>query len=176
VNWDEDVRILMFVVVQITAAVGAFLFGFVQDKIGALITNIFILCLWFIGVLGIYGVLHITEFLNTLFDADFEEQYVFLYIGLIAGMSLGSSQSASRTLVGLFTPEAKAAEFFGFWGLFYKMAGIFGIIGIGLLQAQFGLQQSILFCAALFLAAIFVCLFVNQKRGEMAADAYDEKR
>ncbi len=176
VNWDEDVRILMFLVVQITAALGAFLFGFVQDKIGALITNIFILFLWFIGVLGIYGVLHITEFLNALFDADFEEQYVFLYIGLIAGMSLGSSQSASRTLVGLFTPEDKAAEFYGFWGLFYKMAGIFGIIGLGLLQAQFGLQQSVLFCAALFLAAIFVCLFVNQKRGELAADAYDDER
>ncbi len=176
VNWDENVRVMMFVVVQVTAALGAFAFGFVQDKIGALRTNILILILWFIGVLGIYSVLHITEWLNAIFDANFEEQYVFLYIGLIAGMSLGSSQSASRTLVGLFTPEEKSAEFYGFWGLFYKMAGIFGIIGIGLLQAQFGLQNAILFCAFLFLAAIIVCLFVNQQRGEVAADAYDDRQ
>lgn len=175
VNWDEEVRVLMFVVVQITAAAGAFLFGFVQDKFGALRTNILILVLWFIGVLGIYSVIDITEWLNSYFGTDFDEQYVFLYIGLIAGISLGSSQSASRTLVGLFTPQEKSAEFYGFWGLFYKMAGIFGIIGIGLLQAQFGLQKSVLFCAALFLAAIAACLFVNQQRGENAADRYDKK-
>jgi len=174
VQWDEDVRILMFVVVQITAAVGAFLFGFVQDKIGALVTNIFILFLWFIAVMGIYSVLDITEWLNAAFQTDFEEQYVFLFIGLIAGLCLGSSQSASRTLVGLFTPDAKAAEFFGFWGLFYKMAGIFGIIGLGLLQTQIGLQQSLLFCAALFLIAMVICFFVSQKRGEKAADDYRE--
>lgn len=175
VQWDEEVRILMFVIVQITAAAGAFLFGFVQDKIGALVTNIFILFLWFVGVMGIYSVLDITEWLNSAFQADFEEQYVFLFIGLIAGLCLGSSQSASRTLVGLFTPDAKAAEFFGFWGLFYKMAGIFGIIGLGLLQAQIGLQKSLLFCAALFLIAMVVCFFVNQKRGEQAADDYREQ-
>lgn len=176
VNWDEEVRIIMFVVVQITAAAGAFLFGFIQDRFGALRINILILGLWFIGVMGIYGVIHITEFLNSIFNSGFEEQYVFLYIGLIAGMSLGSSQSASRTLVGLFTPEEKSAEFYGFWGVFYKIAGIFGIIGIGLLQAQFGLQRSVLFCAVLFLLAIIVCLFVNQERGESAADRYDENR
>jgi len=176
VQWDEEVRILMFVIVQITAALGAFLFGFVQDKIGALVTNIFILFLWFVGVMGIYSVLDITDWLNAAFQADFEEQYVFLFIGLIAGLCLGSSQSASRTLVGLFTPDAKAAEFFGFWGLFYKMAGIFGIIGLGLLQAQIGLQQSLLFCAGLFLIAMFVCFFVSQKRGEQAADDYREQK
>ncbi len=175
VQWDEEVRILMFVIVQITAAVGAFLFGFVQDKIGALVTNIFILFLWFVGVMGIYSVLDITEWLNAAFQAEFEEQYVFLFIGLIAGLCLGSSQSASRTLVSLFTPDAKAAEFFGFWGLFYKMAGIFGVIGLGLLQAQIGLQKSLLFCAALFLIAMVICFFVSQKRGEQAADDYREQ-
>src|SRR6056297_255046 len=32
VKWDEEVRVLMFVVVQVTAAAGAFLFGYLQDK------------------------------------------------------------------------------------------------------------------------------------------------
>lgn len=173
VGWNEEVRILMFVIVQITAAAGAFGFGFLQDRIGARLTYNLTLCLWFIAVLGIYAVSGLTDFINTLFGSDFEAQYVFLYIGILAGLSLGSSQSASRALVGLFTPESKSAEFFGFWGLSNKFAGVFGIIGLGLLQAEFGLHRSILFCAALFLIAIVVCLFVNQKRGQLAADFYD---
>lgn len=176
VKWDETVRILMFIVVQITAAIGAFSFGFLQDKFGAKIIYNFTLLLWFVGVLGIWAVTDITVWINSTFSTAFEAQYVFLYIGIIAGLSLGSSQSASRALVGLFSPEQKSAEFFGFWGLSNKIAGVFGIIGLGLLQAEFGLQQSVLFCAALFLIAILVCLFVNQKRGEKAADWYHDNR
>ncbi len=175
VRWDENVRVLMFVVVQITAAIGAFSFGLIQDKIGAKVTYNITLGLWFVGVMGIWAVTDITDFLNSAFNADFEVQYVFLYIGVIAGLSLGSSQSASRALVGLFTPEQKSAEFFGFWGLSNKIAGVFGIIGLGLLQAEFGLHQSVLFCAFLFIIAIIVCLFVNEKRGVVAADDFQEK-
>ncbi|TVR18227.1 MAG: MFS transporter [Balneolaceae bacterium] len=174
VRWDENVRILMFVVVQITAAAGAFSFGLIQDKIGARVTYNITLGLWFVGVMGIWAVTDITNFLNSTFNTDFEAQYVFLYIGVIAGLSLGSSQSASRALVGLFTPEQKSAEFFGFWGLSNKIAGVFGIIGLGLLQAEFGLHQSVLFCAFLFVIAIIICLFVNEKRGTEAADDFQE--
>ncbi len=176
VQWDESVRVLMFVVVQITAAIGAFTFGFLQDRIGAKRTYNITLILWFLAVLGIWAVTDITAWLNSVLDAEFEAQYIFLYIGIIAGLSLGSSQSASRALVGLFSPEQKSAEFFGFWGLSNKVAGVFGIIGLGLLQAEFGLQQSVLFCAALFLIAVAVSLFVDQKRGEEAADWYHDNR
>ena len=174
VRWDESVRVLMFVIVQITAALGAFSFGLIQDKIGAKLTYNITLGLWFVGVMGIWGVTDITDWLNITFGTDFEAQYVFLYIGIIAGLSLGSSQSASRALVGLFTPEQKSAEFFGFWGLSNKIAGVFGIIGLGLLQIQFGLHMSVLFCAFLFLIAIIICLFVNEKRGELAADEFQD--
>ncbi|MCC5940419.1 MAG: MFS transporter [Balneolaceae bacterium] len=175
VQWDETVRVLMFVVVQITAAIGAFSFGFIQDRIGAKVTYNITLGLWFLGVIGIWAVTDITNFLNNTFQTDFEVQYVFLYIGVIAGLSLGSSQSASRALVGLFTPEQKSAEFYGFWGLSNKIAGVFGIIGLGLLQAEFGLHQSVLFCAFLFIIAIVICFFVNEKRGELAADDFQEQ-
>ncbi|MFU8811725.1 MAG: MFS transporter [Balneolaceae bacterium] len=174
VKWDETVRILMFVIVQVTAAAGAFGFGFLQDRIGAKLTYNLTLGLWFFAVLGIWGVAGLTEWVNQFAGTSIEDQYMFLYIGVLAGLSLGSSQSASRALVGLFSPEEKSAEFFGFWGLSNKLAGVFGIIGIGLLQAQFGLQRSVLFCAFLFLIAVFICLFVNQKRGEATADAFTE--
>ena len=172
VKWDESVRILMFIIVQITAAAGAVVFGFVQDKIGAKLTYNLTLGLWFLAVFGIWGVTDLTVWVNSVFATDIEAQYMFLYIGVLAGLSLGSSQSASRALVGIFSPEEKSAEFFGFWGLSNKLAGVFGIIGLGLLQAQFGLQTSVLFCAALFLMGIIVNVFVNEQRGRQAADEY----
>jgi len=172
VKWDESVRILMFIIVQITAAAGAVVFGFIQDKIGAKLTYNLTLGLWFLAVFGIWGVTDLTVWVNSVFATDIEAQYMFLYIGVLAGLSLGSSQSASRALVGIFSPEEKSAEFFGFWGLSNKLAGVFGIIGLGLLQAQFGLQTSVLFCAALFLMGIIVNVFVNEQRGRQAADEY----
>lgn len=175
VKWDEEVRILMFVIVQITAAAGAFFFGMIQDRIGAKLTYNLTLGLWFLAVLGIWGVIDLTAWFNELFETDLEAQYMFLYIGVLAGLSLGSSQSASRALVGIFSPEEKSAEFFGFWGLSNKLAGVFGIIGLGLLQAQFGLQTSVLFCAALFLMGIVVNFFVNERRGKEIADNYESQ-
>lgn len=173
VKWDESVRVLMFVIVQITAALGAVVFGYIQDRIGAKLTYNLTLGLWFFAVLGIWGVTDLTDWINSMYGTSFESQYVFLYIGVLAGLSLGSSQSASRALVGLFSPEEKSAEFFGFWGLSNKLAGVFGIIGLGLLQAQFGLQTSVLFCAALFLLGIVVNVFVNEQRGRQVADRYE---
>jgi len=172
VMWDENVRVLMFVIVQITAALGAFVFGYIQDKIGAKLTYNLTLGLWFFAVLGIWGVTDFTVWFNSVFSTSLEAQHMFLYIGVLAGLSLGSSQSASRALVGIFSPEEKSAEFFGFWGLSNKLAGVFGIIGLGLLQVQFGLQTSVLFCAALFLFGIIVNIFVNEDRGRRVADEY----
>ena len=173
VMWDENVRIYMFIIVQITAALGAVVFGYIQDKIGAKLTYNLTLGLWFLAVLGIWGVTDFTIWFNSVFSTNIEAQYMFLYIGVLAGLSLGSSQSASRALVGIFSPEEKSAEFFGFWGLSNKLAGVFGIIGLGLLQAQLGLQTSVLFCAALFLLGIIVNIFVDEERGRRVADDYE---
>ena len=174
IGWDESIRNIMFIIVQITAAVGAIGFGFIQDRIGAKVTYIGTLSLWVFAVLAIWGTPQVTAFLNTL-GVDWEAQHLFLVVGVLAGLSLGSSQSASRALVGIFSPTAKAAEFFGFWGLANKLAGVFGILGLGLLQVAVGLHMAILFCAALFIAAISVCLFVNQTRGAAIAADWDRR-
>ncbi len=174
IGWDESIRNIMFIIVQITAAAGAIGFGFIQDRIGAKVTYIGTLSLWVFAVLAIWGTPQVTAFLNTL-GVDWEAQHLFLVVGVLAGLSLGSSQSASRALVGILSPTAKAAEFFGFWGLANKLAGVFGILGLGLLQVAVGLHMAILFCAALFIAAISVCLFVNQTRGAAIAADWDRR-
>ena len=90
-------------------------------------------------------------------------------MGAIAGLCLGATQSASRTLVAVFSHQSKAAELFGFRGLFGKLAAIFGLLSLGLLQVHLGLQSAILLCALFFLVALVLGLFVREQRGRAAA-------
>ena len=165
IRWDESVRVMMFVIVQITATLGALGFGFVQDRIGAKVTYVMTLLLWILAIILIYLTPDLAAWAVQLFGWDWQAQYVFLGVGCVAGTCLGSTQSAGRALVGLLSPRDKAAELFGFWGMFSKAAAIVGLVGIGLLQVAFGLQPSILFCAVLFAAALFIALAINEARG-----------
>lgn len=173
IGWDESVRNIMFIIVQITAAAGALGFGMIQDRIGTKFTYQLTLLLWVAAVLAIWATPEVTAFLNASLGLTWEAQHLFLFVGCLAGLSLGSSQSASRALVGLFSPARKSAEFFGFWGLANKLAGVFGIVALGLLQTVVGLQASILLCAALFIVAMLICLAVNQVRGQQAAAEWE---
>lgn len=175
IGWDTSIRNIMFIIVQITAAAGAIGFGFLQDRIGTKFTYQLTLLLWVAAIVSIWATPEVTAWINASFGLAWEAQHLFLLVGCLAGLSLGSSQSASRTLVGLFSPAQKSAEFFGFWGLANKLAGVFGIVALGLLQSLVGLQASILLCAALFIMAILICLAVNQTRGEQAAQAWQAR-
>jgi UMF1 family MFS transporter len=110
--------------------------------------------------------------LNSVLGTDWSIESVFLVMGGLAGLCLGATQSASRTLVAVFSPASKAAEFFGFWGLFGKLAAIFGLLSLGVLQVRLGLQPAILLCSLFFLAALVLTLFVREQRGRAVATAY----
>jgi len=172
IGWDEDVRTLMFIIVQITAAAGALGFGFIQDRLGAKRTYQITLLMWIAAIALIYLTPALAQGMSQLLGRPIAAQHVFLVVGSVAGLSLGSCQSATRTLVGLFSPLSRAAEFFGFWGLSMKLAGVAGLLSIGLLQAAFGLQRAVLFCILLFAAALFVSRRVDEERGRRIADSH----
>ncbi len=176
IGWDEEVRVIMFVTVQITAAIGALAFGFIQSRIGARRTYLITLGLWLAAILAIWQTPLLASLARSLLSVEWEAQYVFLFAGTLAGLSLGSSQSAGRALVGVLTPNGKAAEFFGFWGTASKLAAVFGILGLGLLQAWLGLATAILFCLALFIVAMITVLPVDEQRGAEVADRWRESR
>ena len=87
----------------------------------------------------------------------------------MAGLSLGASQSAGRALVGMLTPETKAAEFFGLWSTVSKAAAIFGLLGLGFLQSKFGLENAIVFCLVLMLLALMAVFRMDLNRGQRFA-------
>ena len=133
---------------NITAAVGAFMFGFIQDMIGAKKTLYITLVLWLLAAVAAYFV---------------EGRTLFWIIANIVGFAMGASQSASRSLVGILSPPGKIAEFYGFWGFAGKGAAIAGLFSFGLfLKAFGGMRPAILTTAAFFLIGIVLLRFVNE--------------
>ncbi|MFP4109366.1 MAG: MFS transporter [Desulfonatronovibrio sp.] len=174
IRWEPKFQMLMFVLTQVFAASGAILFGLLQDRLGAKKTFNLTLILWIISITLIYLTVDIAHLLSSLLQTDIQPQHVFLAVGCLAGTGLGSVQSCARTLVGMFTPGTKGAEFFGFWAMALKLAAVFGILGLGVLQSFVGLQAAILLCLALFSLALFFNIFVSEKRGLAAARDYTQ--
>lgn len=147
--------IVFFVVVQVTAALGAFAFGPVTDRLGAKRTIGITLVIW-IGVVAA--------------AVWVETKEAFYVVGLVAGLAIGSSQAASRALIALMTPPGKSAEFFGFFALTEKFAAIMGPLVYGTISAWTGSQRTALLSVGAFFVLGFVALqFVQEKEGISAA-------
>ena len=173
IHWSARSAVLMFVITNLTATVGAVGFGFLQQRWGNLRTFNLTLGIWVVAILGIWGTPGITVWVNDTFGTAWPAEQVFLFVGCLAGLCLGATQSASRTLVAVLSPASKSAEFFGFWGLFGKLAAIFGVLSIGALQLRLGLRSAILLCSLFFLVALVLTSFVRESRGRAAAAAYE---
>jgi len=109
--------ITLILVVNVTAAAGAFAFGHVQDRIGHVRTLVITLIGWLIAVVLAWMA---------------ESTTMFWVVANLVGVCLGSSQSAGRALVGYLSPPARTAEFFGLWGLAVKLSAILGPVTYGL--------------------------------------------
>lgn len=169
IGWDESVRVIMFVTVQLSATLGAFIFGLAHQPWGPKRTYIITLLLWLVAIGMIWQTPHIAFLIHQQLGLEIHPQYVFLVAGLVAGLSLGASQSAGRALVGVLTPRGKAAEFFGFWGTVSKAAALVGILGLGVLQAVFGLANAIVFCLILISLGLIFARRIDLHRGMMIA-------
>jgi UMF1 family MFS transporter len=116
---NDSQIILFFAIVQSTAILGSIIFGIITDHLGPKKTISLTLIIWIFVVLGAFFVSEVSGF------------YI---VGLMAGMSIGSSQSASRSLMALLTPKEREAEFFGFYdGLCGKASAILGPFVYGLI-------------------------------------------
>jgi MFS transporter, UMF1 family len=103
--------IILVMVVNVTAAVGAFLFGQVQDRLGSVPTLAVTLLIWIAATSLAYMV---------------AGRAGFWVVANLVGIALGSSQASGRALIGQFAPPTRAAEFFGLWGLAGKLAAVVG--------------------------------------------------
>jgi UMF1 family MFS transporter len=147
--------IIYFLVTQSTAALGAVGFGVLADRIGAKQTISLTLIIW-IALAGAAALV--------------QTHAQFYAIGLAAGAVLGANQTASRTLIGRFTPLGQQAEFFGFFSVTGKFAAIVGPIVYGEVTAWTGSQRwAIVSMAIFFVVGLLALQLVDESRGTAAA-------
>jgi MFS transporter, UMF1 family len=148
--------ILLILVVNVTAAIGAFAFGYVQDAIG----HVRAIALTLLGWIVMIGIAFFSESKET-----------FWLAANLAGLCMGSSLASGRALVGYLAPPARLAEFFGLWGLATKAASIFGPLTYGVLTWIFAGNHrlAILATGAYFVIGLLLLFKIDVKRGREAA-------
>jgi UMF1 family MFS transporter len=151
----SETMVLIFVL-NVAAAVGAFGFGYVQDRVGHKISLAGTLVAWI-------AVCVIAAMATT--------KGTFWWAAAIAGLSMGSSQSAGRAMTGYLAPPRQLAEFFGLWTFATRLAGIIGPLMFGAITWVAGGNQriAILSTAALFIAGLLLLLPIDMARGREAA-------
>jgi len=150
--------IVLILVVNLTAAIGAFGFGYVQDAIGHVRAMALILVAWIVMI-------------ATAYFAD--DAPTFWVAANLAGLCMGSSQAAGRAIVGYLTPREREAEFFGLWGLATKAASIFGPLTYGAVTWIFhgDHRLGILAVGAYFIVGLALLAGLDVERGRRAAVA-----
>ena len=98
---------------------------------------------------------------------------LFWVAAVLAGLCMGSSQSAGRTLAAVLAPEPRRAEFFGLWTFAVRLSAILGPMTYGLVtwmtdgNHRLGIASTGLF----FVAGLWLLTRVDVPRGMAAARA-----
>lgn len=152
---QQETMVLIFVL-NIAAAVGAFGCGYLQDRIGHKAA----LALTLLGWMA-----------TCVIAALAQTKGQFWWAAAIAGLCMGSSQSAGRAMVGLFAPERQLAEFFGLWTVATRLASIIGPLSYGLIAWMTAGNQRVAIASTtvLFVFGLFALLPINVRRGREAA-------
>jgi UMF1 family MFS transporter len=155
VGIDRNAQIAAFMMVQFVGVPCSFLFGAVAGRIGAKTAIFFALAVYVgISVLGYF----------------MTAAWQFFVLAFLVGMVQGGSQALSRSLFARMTPRAKSSEYFGFFAVFEKFAGIFGpavfAASVTMFQSS---RAAVLSVIVFFIAGAIVLSFVNVEAGEKAA-------
>jgi MFS transporter, UMF1 family len=135
---DRNAQIAAFVVVQFTGIPCSFAFGSLAGRIGPK-RAIYL-------ALGVYiGISILGYFMTTTWQ--------FFALAFLVGTVQGGSQALSRSLFARMIPKHKSSEYFGFFSVFEKFAGIFGPALFATSVTTFGSSRAAVLSVILFFVA-----------------------
>ncbi len=142
---------------NLTAGIGAFAMGFLDDRIGGRKTIL-------ISLVGLF----IATLWATL--APGEAKSSMFFAGLLVGVFVGPNQAASRSLLGRFVPQEKETEFYGFFAFSGKAIAFMGPLLYGLAITVFGNQRfGVAVTMVFFLVGGLILLGVDEQAGVAAS-------
>jgi UMF1 family MFS transporter len=148
--------IIVILVVQIVAIVGAFLFSRLSDKIGNMATLKITVTVWALVCVSAF-----------MLDKT-QENVVYYFYGLggLIGLVMGAIQSLARSTYSKLLPKTKDhATFFSFYDVTEKLAIVFGMIVFGLLVSLTGsMQYSVLFLGVFFVLSFVLLSFIKKTK------------
>jgi MFS transporter, UMF1 family len=152
---QQETMVLIFVL-NLAAAGGAFAWGYLQDRVGHKIA------------LGSTLVGWIATCIIAALSATKGQ---FWWAAAIAGLCMGSSQSAGRAMAGMFAPPRQLAEFYGLWTFAVRLSSIIGPLTYGAITWATGGNQrmAIVSTAFLFVIGLVLLTKVDVARGRAAA-------
>lgn len=154
---QQETMALVFLV-NIAAAIGAFLFGYAEDRIGHKAALTITLVAWIVMVL-------VASFTTT--------RELFWGAATLAGLCMGSSQSCGRALVGALAPAARLGEFFGLWSFATRIAAVVGPLTYGLVSWVTAGNHRLAFLVTglFFVLGLVLLTRLDMARGIRAAQA-----
>lgn len=154
--------------IAVTAGITAIVVSRYQDRIGIKPTISIFLVVWMLSTGGLF-------LAKVLGYASGGNQWIFWVIGNGIGIGLGGIGPSSRAMVGLFAPERRVGEFFGLWGMTYKLAGAVGVLSFGQVKAWIGDAPALALLTTFFAGGLLVLLTVKVPRGIRAAKQADRQ-
>lgn len=159
IGLSTEALIVAIFVAQLVGIPFAFLFGGLAGRFGPKRSIL-------AGLVVYLGVSICAYFLQT------ETQ--FLALAVVVGMVQGGTQALSRSLFASLIPRHKSSEFFGFWSVLEKFAGV---AGPALFATVHGLtgesRQAILSIVAFFVIGALLLTRVDVEAGRAAARGAD---
>jgi len=152
---DQNAQIEAFVVVQFVGIPFSFLFGALAGRIGAK-AGIFL-------ALGVYIGISVLGYFMTA-------AWQFFALAFLVGTVQGGSQALSRSLFARMIPKHKSSEYFGFFSVFEKFAGIAGPALFAASVSLFGSSRAaVLSVIVFFICGAIVLSRVDVREGEAHA-------
>lgn len=116
---NQTQLIIFVIIIQITGAGGAFLFGKISDRRSSKEAVIYSLLILIGAIIALF-------FINTLI--------LFFIVGAVAGFSLSGAQAVSRSMVSQLAPPEKVSEFYGFLSVAGRTSTFVGPLVFGTLS------------------------------------------
>jgi UMF1 family MFS transporter len=152
---DENALIGALLLTQFIGVPFGFLFGYFAQKAGAKRAL-------FTGLMVYAIVTVLSYFMRTAAH--------FFLLAILVGMVQGGTQALSRSLFASMIPKHKSSEFFAFFGVFERYAGILGPALFAWVVSQSGTSRNaILSVVAFFVLGAVVLTFVDVDEGRRAA-------